>query len=472
MKHILTFLFLNISFYSYSQIGFTNNGSLQFHNGASVTVFSNLTNTSTAALTNNSSLYVRGNISNAQASMAAGTGTLFLNGTSAQSINGTQTFKTNHLNSNNASGITLNNNLSVAGLHTFTAGLITTSATPNYLVYEAGASYTGITDARHVNGWVKKIGNSNFEFPIGNGTYFRTISLTNLTSNSEFNARHYNGETPNRLNIMSPLVLVDSAEYWSINKVSGGSAQITMNWDNSKIPFPNVMLSNTRAAFYNGSFWTNIGGVGTGSALTTGSVTSNSVSLFNNNFTIGSTSFVLPLTIINFTAGRITDYTKTNWTIGNELNVKQYELQRSDDGISFYTLSTQLPKNLNRTEFFQYDDKTTLKGTAYYRLKLVTLLNEIKYSQTVLVTAINSKGMYVITNPVDASIDLFADDSYKGAYQYNIINSAGQIYQTGVLNIVNGGIQRIALQSIFSPGAYILSLKNASNTLQKTIIKK
>lgn len=56
-------------------------------------------------------------------------GLLYLNGTSAQAVGGTQTFETYNLNTDNTAGITLNNNLSVNGVHTFANGLIATSAT-------------------------------------------------------------------------------------------------------------------------------------------------------------------------------------------------------------------------------------------------------------------------------------------------------------------------------------------------------
>jgi hypothetical protein len=146
--------------------------------------------------------------------MTVGTGTLFLNGSSAQSVNGTQVFKTYNLVTNNAAGITLNNNLSVTGVHTYTAGIITTSATPNYMIYEAGSSYTGSSDSRHVNGWVKKTGNTNFTFPVGNATYERSIALTNLTASGEFNVKHNFILTPSRYSLYNPLVYVDSAEHW------------------------------------------------------------------------------------------------------------------------------------------------------------------------------------------------------------------------------------------------------------------
>ena len=469
---ILSILFINNSLLA--QVAVQNNG-ITYISSSTDTFFVNgsFTNASGAALTNNGRLYVKQDITNNQSSMATGTGTLYLNSSSAQSINGTQVFKTYDLVTNNASGITLNNNLSVSGTHTYTAGMITTSSTPNYMIYESGSSYSGSSDTRHVNGWVKKIGSTNFTFPVGNATYERNIALTNLTASSEFNIRHNGAVTPNYTSLYNPLVIVDTSEYWTINKISGSAAQVTMNWDVSKIPFPVLSLSDIRAAYYDGTFWTSIGGSASGSVLTTGLVTSNSVSAFNTDFVIGSISYVLPLKIINFTAGRMNDYTKINWTIGNELNVDHYELERSDDGINFYTISNHLPFNRNGTEFYSYEDRKILKGTAYYRLKINNLSTQVNYSKTVKISENNtSKDFYVITNPVDDHIDIYASDAVTGIYNYTITNTAGQIMQTGMLDIKYGGTYFIKLKPVFSSGAYLLVVRNTEHILQKIILKK
>ena len=456
-----------------AQQAFTNNGNLQIHTGASVNSIGNFTNNASGSFVNNGNFYVAANVTNDQPSLAAGTGTLYLNGSTAQAINGTQVFKTFDLTTNNAAGITLNNNLSVSGTHTYTAGMITTSATPNYMVYEAGSSYTGSIDSRHVNGWVKKIGSTNFTFPVGSATYERPVALINLTASGEFNVKHNASVTPNRYSLFNPLVYVDSAEHWTINKISGAAAQVAMNWDNSKIAFPNLMVSDIRVANYDGTFWSSIGGAATGNAATTGNVTSNSVSAFNRNFTFGSVSYVLPIKIISFTAGRMNDYTKLNWTIGSELNVASYELQRSDDGISFYTIHVHQPYNRNGTEFYSYDDRKLLNGTAFYRLKVNNLSNQINYSHIVTVSVnTNAKAFYVITNPVTTSIDLYAGAVIKGFYNYTIVNTAGQLVQAGTLDIKNAGIYSIYFKSTIVAGAYVLFVQNGTNRLQKMIIKK
>ena len=470
-KYILLALLINVTCAN-AQVGITNNGNLQIHGSTTVTGFSDFTNTAAGKFVNNGTLYLKADITNYEVSMAAGMGTLYIDGPAVQTVYGTTIFKTFNLVTNNAAGITLNNNLCAKGLHTFTAGMITTSATPNYMIYDAGSSHTGSSDARHINGWVKKLGSTNFVFPVGNAAYLRSVSLLNLTASSEFNVRYNGAVTPNRYSVFNPLVYIDSAEYWTINKISGANAQVAMNWDNSKVAFPNLMISDIKAAYYDGTFWRSIGGSASGDALTTGNVTSTSISVFNTNFTFGSVSYVLPLKIISFTAGQMNGYTKLNWTIGNELNVDKYELQRSDDGINFYTISVHSAYNRNSTEFYSFNDSKAIKGKAFYRLKVNSLGGQTDYSHIVTITTgDNGKAFYVITNPVDTRIDLYADAAVKGVYTYTIAGTSGQLMQSGVLDIKNTGIYSINLRSVFAKGAYILVVQNETNRLQKTIIK-
>ncbi len=452
-----------------AQITVQNNGTLYVSTSADVLhITGSFTNASGAAFTNNGMLYISQDLSNSQSSMAVGTGTLFLNGSSLQTVSGSQTFKTYNLVTNNAAGFQLNNNLSASGVHSYTSGMITTSGTPNYMIYEAGSSYTGSSDARHVNGWVKKIGNTNFAFPVGNATYERPVSLSTLSASSEFNVKYNVAVTPNYNNLNTPLVLVDTSEYWTINRVSGGTAQVSMNWDVSKVPFPNVMLSSIRASYYNGSLWSNIGGSATGAVASAGSVTSNSTNIFNTDFVIASTSFVLPLKIISFTASRSNRYTKINYTIGNELNVNRYELEKSDDGINFHTIYTHTAFNRDGTEFYSYNDNSALKGTAFYRLKVIELSSQVSYSPVISV-ADHSKELYVIKNPVDESIEIYA--SAGGTYSYVISTTNGQAMQTGTLDIRQPGIYSIKLRSLFAAGSYMLVMKSKEISMHKMIIK-
>lgn len=470
----ICFVTLLINLKAKAQTDVQNTGIL-YSSSSTDTIFvgGSFTNASGAALTNNGVLNIKQHLVNNQAAMTVGTGKLFLNGSSVQQISGTQTFKTYDLLTANNSGFTLNNNLSVSGIHTFSNGMITTSATPNYMVYEAGSSYTGDNDSKHINGWVKKVGATDFVFPVGNATYERTVSLTNLTAASEFNVKH-NTVTPSVNDLMAPLVLVDTNEYWTINKISGGSAKVVLNWAHPKIPVPQVTISNIRAAYYSGSFWTSLGGTGTGNVATTGSVTSNLIAAFNYNFTIGSISLVLPLHIISFTGQRENNYNAISWVVSNEINVAQYELQRSVDGINFYTIYVQQSNNAGSTAYYNYHDGGAVNSKVFYRFMYNDNNAGLKYSDIISITAASadSRPFYVIKNPVSSKIEIYTGAVYKGLFNYNLVNSNGQSVQSGNINIAAAGVQTIPLQPYISKGIYILVLKNKEYILQATILKE
>jgi hypothetical protein len=456
-----------------AQSDLKNTGTL--HIGSSSDTFfvaGSFTNSSAASFTNNGIVVIRSDLSNDQGGMNAGIGTLCLNGSSTQTISGSQPFKTYNLVSNNTAGFTLNNDISVSGTHTFLAGMVSTSATPNYMIYEAGSSYTGDSDAKHVNGWVKKIGSTDFTFPVGTATYERTVSLTNLTAAGEFNVRHNRSKTPYFTSLNDPLVLVDTAEYWTINKISGAGAKVTMNWDRSKVPFPLLMMSDIRATYYDGSLWKSIGGTASGNVSTIGSVISGGVSTFNANFTIGSVSSVLPLQILDFTANYSIGLAKIKWVTSNELNVSRYELQRSNDAMNFTTIALKYPFYHGNTSIYDHDDRVNLHGTIFYRLKIINSDNQVELSNIVTVSpGSNDINFYIMKNPIAGAIDIFAEASFKGRYNYSIIDNNGQLLQSGILEITNAGKQTILLRPGLLRGVYFLSVWNSEHLLQKSILK-
>jgi hypothetical protein len=405
--------------------------------------------------------------------MSAGTGTLYLNGTAAQTISGAQIFKTYNLVTDNTSGFIINNNLSVGGFHTFINGLMTTSSSPNYMVYEAGASYSGDNDSRHINGWVKKYGNSDFTFPVGNGIYERPVSLTGLTASSEFNVKHVAVKPPDNINFFAPLVLIDSNEYWTINKISGGSARVVLTWDNTKFPIPQVSVSDLRVAYYPGTKWTSIGGSGTGTASATGTVTSNLTASFNNNFTIGSIAVVLPLHLIEFSGQKSASGNLIKWVVTNEVNTNEYELQRCIDGLNFTSINKQIVLSKNSVSYYSYLDKGSINERMFYRLRYTDNNGAIKYSAIIAVDPDRTFNnmFYVVGNPFQDRIAIYAGNEYKGKYNYTLTSNSGQVVQTGVIDIAFAGIQSINLESHIARGTYILVLHNKNKKLVQKLFK-
>ncbi len=467
----ILFISLLIKGSVFAQVDLKNTGILYASSSSDILFINgNFTNSSTAALTNNGSLYVKQDLSNDQSSMAIGTGTLILNGTSAQSVNGSQKFKTYKLQTNNSSGITLNNDLSVSNVHTFSAGIITTSSTPNYLIYEAGSSYSGDGDSRHVNGWVKKIGNTLFTFPVGNATIERTMALTTLSATSEFNVK-YDAPTPNRYNALAPLLYIDPHEYWIVNEVSGGTALVTLNWNNAKVALPPWNNTDIHVASWDGTNWASEGGTAIGNPATTGFVTSsNHVSLFNK-FTFGGEAFPLPLTLISFNAKRVGNYTAISWTTEDEQNVDHFIAERSDDGNNYYSVAQLPARNTSWSQFYSTVDNKPINHIAYYRLRSIDIDGKQKISRIVpILVNETANNLVLLTNPVYDHITLVAGAQLNGSFNYHINTVTGQIILEGKLVIQNGGQYELPLKENLQKGVYTLLVNNTQQSFSYRLV--
>ncbi|MFT3935863.1 MAG: T9SS type A sorting domain-containing protein [Chitinophagaceae bacterium] len=469
IKFYATAALLLSACYMQAQVNLQNTGTL-YISGSSDILYVNgsLANSSAGALTNNGSLYVLQDLANDQASMAIGTGTLYLNGTALQTLSGSQLFRTFNLVTNNSSGFTLNNDLSVSGAHTFTAGVITTSATPNYLMYEAGSSYSGDGDSKHVKGWVRKTGTTSFAFPLGNGTVERTIAANSPSISSVFNAT-YSGTTPNTSNIAPPLVTVDRYEYWTVNRVSGGTAIIAMNWDNSKVTMPPYTLADIRVANYTGGLWTSVGGSATGNVTTTGNIASPALSSFGQ-FVLGSVSFALPVNLLSFTAYKDNGNAIVSWSTSDEINVNRYEVQRSDDGLQFYTIGTVAARNLASLQQYAYTDTKELAATTYYRLRSVDNDGQAKFSAVVLLkNSSTGDARLSIVNPAHDNIHIAAKN-INGLFEYRINTIAGQTIQRGLITINAASASDINLSGAVKNGVYILQLQKPGFSFSQKVL--
>jgi hypothetical protein len=403
--------------------------------------------------------------------MATGSGTLYLNGSSTQFINGSQVFKTYNLQTNNSAGITLDNDLSVSGIHTFTGGLITSSSIPNYLIYEAGSSYTGDNDSRHINGWVKKIGNTDFIFPVGDATYERVAGISNLSASSEFNCK-YNTPTNNTVNLFSPLVQVKANEYWQIDKISGGNAKVTLSWDHNKVAMDDVLIADIMTAYYNGSNWTDAGGIGTatGNVTTTGSVISNAVSSFGS-ITLGYYSYPVPLKLLSFTASRRSGISYLRWITDNEQQVDHFDVQRSYDGINYSSIGNKPARNSGFREQYDFEDYSLFNGFAWYRIRSIDRDGKFSFSRIAVVSETDLLSTsFIVMNPVRTAITIFNKTGMDGNFDYRFVNSAGQLILQGRINMKNNVGIVLPLPSQTASGIYFLELSNDRTQFRKKLM--
>lgn len=98
-----------------------------------------------------------------------------------------------------------------------------------------------------------------------------------------------------------------------------------------------------------------------------------------SDVTINSTCSLLPIILIAFNLSYNDCSVKIGWKTGFEENFNHFEVQRSDDGVNFISITRVNGKGNNSN--YEYLDKNIDKGVKFYRLKEVDRDGKYNYSQ-------------------------------------------------------------------------------------------
>ncbi len=186
---------------------------------------------------------------------------------------------------------------------------------------------------------------------------------------------------------------------------------------------------------------------------------------------------VLPIRLLDFTA--TADNKKSaqlHWQTAQENNSSYFELERSSDGEKFELFATVTAKGNSNINNYQHTDDLFLYNynTVYYRIKMVDINGDHRYSTVVKITF----GSAVTTSikawplPFSNSLNIEYNSETAGAIKINIysINGAALINTS---NVVSKGKNTIALyqaQSLPS-GTYLLTISNGTSAQTMKLIK-
>ena len=208
-------------------------------------------------------------------------------------------------------------------------------------------------------------------------------------------------------------------------------------------------------------------------------VDNTAASIAPDRFKIIFKKVILPVRLIGITAIRKNDNTvSVNWKVENEINVTNYTLERSADGIIFNSLSVKEPLYNNGAQAdYSYQDASPLFTDCYYRIKAVSQSGLIQYSAKVKVEALNlppSISVYPIP-VINKEMNLLFVNKAKGRYNIQITNNLGQIVYNGevvVATVMEN--KKISLVNLKTEGIYQLAIKaqdGSTNKLQQILVK-
>ena len=182
----------------------------------------------------------------------------------------------------------------------------------------------------------------------------------------------------------------------------------------------------------------------------------------------------LPVTLLQFVASLKNDQVQLQWSTTNEVNNKQFIVERSIDRIHFNDIIT-LPGigNSTRINTYQAIDAHPEKGVNYYRLKQMDVDGKISYSEIVVVNvnAFNAYQLKVYPNPVENNFRLQVNLP-PGKFNAIVYNVAGKKMMTA-----NGTTYDISQQinqqvNKLKPGLYSLVLSGKEFKSSTTFVKK
>jgi hypothetical protein len=163
------------------------------------------------------------------------------------------------------------------------------------------------------------------------------------------------------------------------------------------------------------------------------------------------------------------------WSTASEYNSKQFELEKSFDGVSFRKIATLAAAgNSNSLRFYSYDDPELPVEMNYYRLRSVDVDEKSKLSETILVKNPNAVfDLYVLNNPFHDNITIRFIKMPLGNVTIKLRDMSGRLVSDIQLGKLSQSQITVSLDSKnLSRGTYILQVFSNESVLTKKLIRQ
>ena len=369
---------------------------------------------------------------------------------------------------NSSGGVTLQKPVTISEALNLVSGKLNSDAT-NIVTIADDATATQTVLSSFVNGPMRKVGNDEFVFPIGQGVRLGRAGISAPASASTvFTAEYLRLDYGNTFLTVLPLVRASGQEHWLLDRTGSSSGvEVTLYWENAGSSLINDCASLT-VAHWNGSAWEDKPGTIVGSCSGAGRITTNAQMTNFSPFTFGSTNPLqnpLPVRLIKFDAVAAEKTVSLSWTTASESNNDFFTVERSADGVNYEEISEiDGAGNSNVTINYSAIDFNPLPGISYYRLKQTDFNGEFSYSDIVPVQFLksNKAGNLLNIHPTPSvgntinvqlsedlagiNADLSIYDTHGKRVFEKTINSTGE---KGTISLIHGLI----------PGVYFLVIE-------------
>ena len=174
---------------------------------------------------------------------------------------------------------------------------------------------------------------------------------------------------------------------------------------------------------------------------------------------------LLPVDITNYQIKLNTEKQVVNsWSVANEVNLQQYNIQRSSNRSSFETVGTAAAKGI---EYYEFTDniQNINSNILYYRIEMVDINGSKNYSEVRSVElGIKNLEISIYPNPVRNELHINIDSKAT----LKIYNIAGKQF---TISTLTQGDNSINIQQL-SQGVYVAVIETANGVVTKKIVKE
>lgn len=181
----------------------------------------------------------------------------------------------------------------------------------------------------------------------------------------------------------------------------------------------------------------------------------------------------LPVTLSQFSGRKTTGGNLLEWTTATEINSSLFRVERSSNGRDFIPLASITARGTSLGLVnYQWTDSNPLEGKNFYRLKMEDRDGSFSYSNIILLNGDQQEGFVnLYPNPIRSGQTgvLSFSGLENGKVGITMTNVFGQVIRETQQVTTNGNLQLSIPTNNLTNGVYLLSIKNESGILMKTI---
>jgi autotransporter-associated beta strand protein len=411
---------------------------------------------------------------------------IVFNGSSSQNIpSSTFTGNINSLTINNASGVILNDNSTVANTLTLTSGIldmnsktltIGTSSANGTITGGSASSYivalNGTTPSKLIHR-VNSTSNVTYTFPIGTGSVYTPVIITMKGGGLDPGASIQVWTKNSKVTGINPNLSRNLNRSWYViqSGITSPSYDITYTYSDAAdeitglqtedlVPFK---LSQDTWYAPTNSLVTNCTKIGSYSVnYTTRTLTWSGLNSFSEFGGGGGNNQPLPVELLSFNGACEDGSVNLSWQTASEFNSSHFDVEKSRDGENWQVIET-IPSAGNSNELLNYtayDQVTNILN--YYRLNQVDIDGANKRYDPIAVNCDETDNEIIQTypNPSHEGFSVLINNPKNtGDGKLSIVDATGAIISEKTINIQDG-VNVFFIKENLTRGIYFIQIEN------------